>query len=240
MLGDRPPALDGSPTSTDEQVGSLCCQVAAPASKPESLQAHTVPVLPDGVQDSRAKGVRAERSHAVACQRVGRARKRSRASLGLQAVLRPSRGAKRRAQAAARGTRRCASRCARVQACPSAREARVRRARTRRRASRLAPASFFSFSRWLTARCSPDWLSGMGRPPPRQPVRAAAPLVLEPKRVALVSFALACALRECAPFVALEVLCQGLNGSHALGVRDILSSSSICAPRGPLYRPSLS
>ena len=45
------------------------------------------------------------------------------------------------------------------------------------RASRLVPASFFSFSRWLTARCSPDWLSGMGRPPPRQPVRAAAPLV---------------------------------------------------------------
>ena len=109
VLGDRPPALDGSPTSTDEQVGSLCCQVAAPASKPESLQAHAVSVLPDGVQDSRAKGVRAERSHAVACQRVGRARKRSRASLGLLAVLRPSRGAKRRAQAAARRTRRCAS-----------------------------------------------------------------------------------------------------------------------------------
>ena len=119
VLGDRPPALDGSPTSTDEQVGSLCCQVAAPASKPESLQAHAVSVLPDCVQDSRAKGVRAERSHAVACQRVGRARKRSRASLGLQAVLRPSRGAKRRAQAAARRTRRCASRCARVQACSS-------------------------------------------------------------------------------------------------------------------------
>ena len=119
VLGDRPPALDGLPTSADEQVGSLCCQVAAPASKPESLQAHTVPVLPDGVQDSRAKGVRAERSHAVACQRVGRARKRSRASLGLQAVLRPSRGAKRRAQAAARRTRRCASKCARVQACSS-------------------------------------------------------------------------------------------------------------------------
>ena len=120
MLGDRPPALDGSPTSTDEQVGSLCCQVAAPASKPESLQAHTVPVLPDGVQDSRAKSVRAERSHAVACQRVGRARKRSRASLSLRAVLRPSRWANRRAQAAARRTRRCASRCARVQASSGA------------------------------------------------------------------------------------------------------------------------
>ena len=67
VLGDRPPALDGSPTSTDEQVGSLCCQVAAPASKPESLQAHAVSVLPDCVQDGRAKSVRAERSHAVAC-----------------------------------------------------------------------------------------------------------------------------------------------------------------------------
>ena len=117
--GDRPPALDGAPTSTDEQVGSLCCQVAAPASKPESLQAHAVSVLPDGVQDGRAKSVRAESSHAVACKRVGRARKYSRASLSLQAVLRPSRGAKRRAQAATRRTRRCASRCARVQACSS-------------------------------------------------------------------------------------------------------------------------
>ena len=246
MLGDRPPALDGSPTSTDEQVGSLCCQVAAPASKPESLQAHAVPVLPDGVQDSRAKGVRAERSHAVACQRVGRARKRSRASLGLPAVLRPSRGAKRRAQAAARRTRRCASRCARVQACSggqlASRSSRSVRARARgvqrTRAGRLArccrPLS--SCPRCLTAR-APRPARQPGASPRVEAGQGAAP-GLSQRRAWFVVSARGCALRACAPFVARKL--KGLNGSHALGVRDILFSSSICAPRGPLYRPSLS
>ena len=109
------------------------------------------------------------------------ARKRLRAG---RAVARQGVHACRRAQVASwLACQVCAGRaCAERVRARRERAERVRAERVRAcRASRLVPASFFSFSRWLTARCSPDWLSGMGRPPPRQPVRAAAPLVLEPR-----------------------------------------------------------
>ena len=105
--------LYGPPTGTDEQECSLSCKVAAPASKPPGLHAHAARVLPQRVQDVCAKSARAERAHAVACERVGCARERARARSCVPAMLCPRRWAKWCAQTAPRGTRRDAPRHAR-------------------------------------------------------------------------------------------------------------------------------
>ena len=109
-------------------------------------------------------------------------------------------GARKRRRAG-RAVARQASRSTRAGVPKCARGARAQ-ARARRRASRLAPASFFSSV--ADGAVSPGRRRVLGRPP-APPLPRAAHRVLEPKRVALVSSALACARRECAPFVALEV-----------------------------------